>query len=697
MKSTGSEKDNKVVDSIGPILSIALICLTGFLIYSNTLSSSFHFDDRTSIIENRVIHDIGNFRLLWKKTPTRVFSYWTFALNYYWNDLDVLGYHLVNIAIHILSGISLWWLIQLLFKTPVLRETPASRYKKILSLAGALIFIVHPIQTQAVTYIVQRIASLAALMYLVSMCCYIRARLENHSRNKQFMFFLLSFFSAILAIFSKETAYTLPCTIVLYELFFMREKSRIWKFIIILCGGATIAVLLLLYFMGKFPPVDAPDISRIEYLWTQFTVIPMYMRLLVLPVHQNLDYDVAIIRSLTNPWALSGLALIIAVLAAGALLYRRHRLLSFGIFWFFLTLVVESSIIPIRDVIFEHRLYLPMAGFCFITIALVEGASRYVSHYILRYSVGFIILIFAVIAYARNEVWKDEITLWNDCVMKSPNKSRVYLNRGLAYHKQEMFNEALRDYESALRLKPDNWAALSNTAAILDTRGDYDNAIALYTRAIEAGKGAGVEVYFSRSTSYTKKGLYAEALRDLDLFITWRTDLAEAYYNRGCLRRTLKNSNGAMTDFTRAIALDSSQGDYFFDRGILYQEAGQLDNAISDYDKAIQRKSHGFDCYINKGYILMQQHAFKEAIQQYTLALEYDPNSVHVLNDRGLTFYDDGDYSRALEDFNKAIRLDSLNPRLYKNRSIIYKALGQKGEADQDLRKAGLLLMSKPK
>jgi tetratricopeptide (TPR) repeat protein len=696
-KSNGPKKKNIASGSIGPKLSIVILCLVGILIYSNTFNSTFHLDDVSSIVNNKAIRDIGNIRALWASTPTRIFSCWTFALNYHYNGLDVAGYHIVNIAIHILSALSLWWLIRLLFSTPVLRITPAAREKEVLSLIGALIFITHPVQIEAVTYIVQRITSLAALLFLFSLGSYIRARLEKQSTKKRIAFFLLSLLSGFLAILSKENAYILPFAIVLSELFFMQEKLKIVIFVVFLSVCVWIIIPLLFYLTGRLPTTETADISRSEYLLTQFTVIPVYMRLLILPIHQNLDYDVSVVKTLLDPSTLFGLGLILTVFAAGIVLYSRHRLLSFGIFLFFLTLMIESSIIPIRDLMFEHRLYLPMAGFCFLCIGLIEIASKYISRTVLRFTVGFVILIFAVSTYARNEVWKNEITLWTDCVDKSPAKPRVYLQRGLAYHQQGMLDEAMHDYETVLRLKPDDWAAWSNIAAILGARGQYDKAIATYTRAIEVSKGMGVEVYLNRANLYSKRGLFAEAIQDLDTFIRDRPDVAEAYYNRGCIRRQLRNPNGAMTDFTRAIALDSSQGDYFFNRGFLYQQAGLNDEALSDYGRTIQRKSYGLEYNMSLGFILARRGAYKEAIKEYTLALQYNPNSTQILNERGLAFYQNGEYGKALEDLNKAIQLDSNSPQFYQNRSLIYKAMGEKIKADEDFRRTWMLMVNRSK
>jgi protein O-mannosyl-transferase len=682
-------------DSVSPILSIFLICAAGILVYSNTYTSSFHFDDNLSIVGNQIIQSPDAPILILRNIPTRFFAYLSFAANYQINGLDVTGYHIVNTVIHISSGLVLWWLIQLLFGTPILRETPAARYKKILSLAGALIFIVHPVQTQAVTYIVQRIASLSTLLYLGGLSSYIRARIERYHRNIKILFLCLSVLISIMALLTKETAYTLPYAIVLVEFFFMRTTMKSRSVMFICAIGVSVIVPLIMLLTGKTVVTEEPGISRIEYLLTQFTVIPTYMRLLVLPIHQNLDYEITVIRSLSNPWALGGLALIVVILTAGVLLYRRHRLLSFGIFWFFLTLSVESSIIPIRDLMFEHRLYLPMAGFCFIVVALIEFAGRYVSHTYVRYTVLAIVLVFGVTAYARNEVWKNDVSLWGDCIKTSPNKSRGYLNRGLAYHKEERYDEALRDYTTAIRLDSTNWAAISNMGAILEMQGKLDSAIAFYTHAIEMSRGKNAEPFYGRSTAYTRKGMYKEALHDLNEFVYARPYDALAFYKRGCVQRLLQNPKDAISDISTAISIDSSEGVYFFDRGVLSMHLGNTDGALSDFNSAIRRGSHDYDCYVNKGFILTQRRAYTEAIAQYTLALQYEPNSVHVLNDRGLAYLDNREYDRALDDLNNAIHLDSLNPLLYKNRFAIYQALGEHEKAQQDLLKAGVLLVHK--
>jgi tetratricopeptide (TPR) repeat protein len=674
-------------DTIGPKLSVGLIFLLGILVYSNTFHSSFHFDDFSSIVNNKSIRKLWNLEDIWRSTPTRVFSYWTFALNYHWNGLDVVGFHVMNIGIHILSGIFLWWLIRLLLSTPAMKETSAFRRRDVLSLAGALLFVVHPVQTQAVTYIVQRIASLATLFYLVSLCCYVCARIKKVKRAQRLVFYLLSFIFTLLAMLSKETAYTLPLAIVLIELFFMKGKFKIRTFLIFIGAGGSIVLPLLFYFGRKLPTAETTTISRIEYLMTQFTVIPIYLKLLVVPAGQNLDYDIAVVRSMADPSALLGLALIVALVAVGVLLYTRHRLISFGFFLFFLALLPESSIIPIRDVIFEHRLYLPMIGFVCIVIGFINVLYRTQMKRFIPLGLLLLFGVYSITAYARNTVWKGDFVLWDDCVQKSPRKARPYLNRGIAYTERGMNNEASKDYEYVLHIDPRNGRALNNLANIYVARGEYDKAIANYARALEIWLPDGEpydEVYFSRATAYGQKGMYEKAIRDLDRYISTETDFAPAYCNRGVAKSNIGKYQEAIEDFTIALMKDQNYGEAYSDRGFVFQQMGKYEEAFKDYGEAIRLGNHVLEASINRGAILINNKNYDAAIVEYTRALELSANSPLALNGRGFAWYMKGDFRRALNDLSKAIQIDSGYALAYQNRGMVYRAMGDGARARED-------------
>jgi protein O-mannosyl-transferase len=262
--------------------------------------------------------------------------------------------------------------------TPIMRAQQISRHKRAIALFAALMFVSHPLATQSVTYIVQRLASLATLFYLLSLALYVKGRLGADNKDTLIFFsYAGSILCAVLGMLTKEIVFTLPFVLILYEFSFM--KTDTWKIdlkdrgiqIPVIILGTFIVIFFLNFSFGIFNPIpplpdqgyDYPITAR-EYLLTQFSVILTYIRLFIVPVNQNLDYDYPIAHSLLEWHPLLGVLSLAVIIVLGIFLFRRYRLISFGIFWFFLTLSVESSIIPIsQNVIFEHRTYLPGLGF----------------------------------------------------------------------------------------------------------------------------------------------------------------------------------------------------------------------------------------------------------------------------------------------------------------------------------------------
>ena len=244
--------------------------------------------------------------------PSRPIGFLSFALNYHFHGLDVWGYHLVNLAIHIVNAVLVWWLVMLTMATPVMRGQPISRHKGAMALFTALLFVSHPLATQSVTYIVQRLASLATLFYLLSLALYVKGRLWEGNKDRRVLFFYTgSILCAVLGMLTKEIVFTLPFALILYEYSFIRTDT--WK-IDIKDRGIQIPIIILGIFVVLFflnfsvdifnpiPPLlnqgyDYP-ITTWQYLLTQFSVILTYIRLFIVPVNQNLDYDYPISHSL---------------------------------------------------------------------------------------------------------------------------------------------------------------------------------------------------------------------------------------------------------------------------------------------------------------------------------------------------------------------------------------------------------------
>jgi len=347
-----------------------------------------------------------------------------------------------------------------------------------------------------VTYIVQRFASLATLFYLAAIISYLSARINQVDLRKLFTvrsvaWFCATLVFAFLAFYTKETAYTLPVAIMLVELLFFRCTPK--KIFMVFSASATIVVALLIKYAAATRSVqnalsvidEATRLqtitTRTDYLFTQFRVIMTYIRLLFLPVNQRLDYDFTLSRTFMD-WRVfcSFLAILTLILAALWMLkisrdkFPHLRLVAFGILWFFLTLSVESSIIPIIDLIFEHRLYLPLFGAVTAVPAAVmmiawgggEPSGKAVCIGLLLIS-----LLLALTAYKRNSAWRSEVSIWVDTVNKSPHSARAWNNLGATYIKQKEPTSSLKALVRSIELDPSKADVWNNLGIAIDSIG----------------------------------------------------------------------------------------------------------------------------------------------------------------------------------------------------------------------------------
>ncbi len=376
---------------------LAAVFFFALLAYSNSFTGSFVFDDIQHVRDNLRIRDLGALASWAGYLPLRhrFVGYLTFAVNYALGRLDVSDYHLVNFLIHAVNAGLVYALVLLCFRTQRLRSSALAGSAQAVAFFAAALFATHPLQTQAVTYIVQRFTSLAALFYLLTVVLFLRWRLHraagDGSRAKRTVLYAGLLLTAILGMKTKETVFTVPLAVILCELTFFEPLA--WRRRLFLLPIASTMLVIPLTLLSEVP-VSATalgqatrvqtTVSRLDYLLTQAPVVLTYLRMLVWPTGQNLDHDFPVAHRLFEPRVLGSLLALSALLAVAVLLYLRTalgrgrgavdpgaRLAGFGIAWFFLALAVESSVIPIVDVIYEHRVYLPSVGiFCSVGVLL---------------------------------------------------------------------------------------------------------------------------------------------------------------------------------------------------------------------------------------------------------------------------------------------------------------------------------------
>ena len=645
---------------IYPGIVLAGIFLWGVVIYRHALHAPFQFDDLLLIVENNLIKSFNNITWLWNYDPSRFLTHLTFALNYHWGGGQVFGYHLVNVILHALVTVVFYFLLQLIF-AKLDKHGFSDAQRRWITTTAVFIFLSHPLQTQAVTYVAQRSTLLASLCYLGSLWLYLRFRMENDRR-----YYWGALGAALLGLFTKPIIVTLPFALLLCEIFFFDFFKKGLKRV--LAGLAPFLVLVamvpLFIMMWKLRVFDisryfemtqeTAHISRWEYLITQFNVGMTYLRLLLFPVNQNLDYDYPIASSFwTFPTWLS-FCVLAGIFFFALKMFSRQKLISFGLLWMFLTLSLESSIFPITDVINEHRLYLPMVGF---SILLPVGLVQ-----LLRKPRMFgtvlcgLVLLYGGLTYQRNYVWKDRIGFLKDIAQKSPNKPRVHNNLGIAYAAEKQFAAAEEEYKKAIQLKPDFTHPRSNLANI-----------------------------------YMEQGRLAEAIEQLQAALAADPGYAVAYYNLGNVYWLQQDWDLAKENYQKAVDLKPSFVLAIVALGKSFRRKGDLERAELYFYSALRINPDDEGAYANLGDLYLVRGQYEKAIENYNQAIRCDPSRVTIYNSLGNVYDMLGQLDWAERIYKEAMWRDQSFAHTYFNLGNTLRKKGQLEEAKLVFTKAAEL------
>jgi Tfp pilus assembly protein PilF len=387
-------------------------------------------------------------------------------LNYYIGGLDVFGYHLVNILIHLFSSIFLFLFIYHTLRLPSLEDKYASKSYAV-AIFATMLWALNPIQTQAVTYIVQRMAALAGMFYIMGMYFYLKSRASIKKRDK-ILFICLCLFAFVMAFGSKENAVMLPMSLLLYEtLIIQKELSKNFKksLKIFFIVSGSFLFLCLIYLFLKDEPFSTflsgyhhRPFTLIQRLFTESRVIIFYISLLVYPMlgRRSIDHSIQISTSPFNPVSTSlSILLILGIVIYLIVKARKYPLFSFCYLYFFLNHLIESSILPL-ELIMEHRNYIPsMMFFVPIAIGFCNLLERYARNRtrktIIVAFIVFLMIGFGHTTFIRNLTWKSWKSLWMDAAKKAPDNFRVHHNLAM-YHLDHGFNEkAISEFNKALR------------------------------------------------------------------------------------------------------------------------------------------------------------------------------------------------------------------------------------------------------
>jgi len=641
------------------LLFLTVFCIAAATLYAAAFHAPFVYDDINYITKNDPNVHMTEFSWAALKTAAldgkprnRPVANISFALNYYFGKEDPFGYHLVNLMIHLLTGVCLFFLIRLTITLADSLKHPAKAPAKAstempadwLAFLAVLIWLIHPVQTNAVTYTVQRMTSLAALFYILSLLFYVKGRLAmQQNRWRRTAGYLAGcVFAGLCAVFTKQNAGMLPVFILLYEWFFFQDLRPVRSKRLIFGGIAVIFVFCVIgyIYLGAHPfdrilsAYERRDFTLPQRVLTEWRVIAYYAGLIVFPQAGRLllDHSYPLSDVLTTPLTtLASAGMILAILALGLYSARRYRLMSFCLIWFLGNLVIESSIIGI-EIIYEHRLYLPSMMLSLMAVWLV---SRWMQKkWRVLPIVVAVALVFSFWTYERNQIWASDVTFWKDVAKKSPQKARPLQNLAYSLQQKGRHAEAITRYQASLDIEA-HPAVYFNLGLSFINEKRYVDAVDAYLNALKMGYQApGIHHHFAYSLSMA--GEFNAALKQYQAALKRDPANENARSRLSALKEFLNDCQTPLACLTQRIDRQPENMALRFKRGIRFEENGALDAAMVDYEHVLANLSASD----RKLYLL-------------------------ALNRLGMVYFQTGRLDTAMDLFAKGTRLAPEEPHFY--------------------------------
>ncbi len=664
-----------------------------WLAYGNTLQHSFHFDDIPSILEKpwvRGLDKIPDFIFSYSQRPLVILS---FNINYAISGFKEWSYHAFNITFHLIVVFLVYRLGKLIVSHSSQETTSqVNSYSKIPFLA-ALIFAVHPLNTQAVTYISSRSSIMATIFYMLAIILFIKGLNKRHDKGRKPDYFFLAgaVILFVIGFLCKLIVVSLPAIVFAYHYYFISTQNiktwleRQWKWILIV-GGLLVAPALLykkIYGSGLFQ-TSIVDITGWDYFRTQIGVIPFeYFRKMIFPFNLTIDSGFQVIHDWSSFTAIGGLIVLGIIFVLWVKLSgvkrqsKNFSLEAFGLIWILITLSPTSSFIPLLDVVSEHRTYLPLVGFSILLATLLiriqvtirqsvkdNKPSLCNNEKILWGSSAFILLLlvsFLVGTIERNKIWKDEVSLWADAKQKAPFLVRPYNNLGEAYDKLGNYDLAISEFEAALRLNPNYFFALSNLGNVYGKKKEYTKTISYAKQALQL-KPDYAPGHYNLAKALHMTGSPQKAMVSYRSAIKYDPYFEEAFFNLGFLALELKQLKESVESFKNFLKMQPRHPKAHFGLGTSYAMMGKYDDAKEYYENAITYDPDFLSPYINLANLHMTNGNSLEAKNLLKKVLSKKPGLAGVHKNLGLIFMQENDNDNTLKHFQEYLRLMPLAP-----------------------------------
>ena len=606
----------------------ALIITAGLAAYANSLTNPFIWDDEYLITVNPYVkswhHVLQIFTSDVGGGSIRHYCAWrplqglTYLCDHTLWGLNPLGYHLTNTLIHIAVALAVGYLVMLLFSD------------LLLAFLTALLFVLHPVHTEAVTYIAGHADPLAALGILLAFIFYIRYRLKPRKSTE-----ILIYISYLCALLSREHSIILIPLLLVYHYAF-RTRLLVRQFAML----AGMAVLYLIVRTTCFPQLlthTKVTTTMLERLPGFFIAFAGYIRILLLPFGLHMEYG-NMVFPVSFPLVPVGAVLFLLTLLCVYLARKQRGVVLFALLWFLTALFPFSNIYPINAFMAEHWLYLPSVGY-FLLIAyglIYLYRNRHLPITAAGYTV-ILIAFYAFLTFRQNTYWKDPAAFYEHTAEFSMDSTRPYNNLGSSYKEQGKITEAIEAYKKSIALSPMH-----------------------------------VEPYYNLGVLYQETGKYAEALPYYQKTLELDPKHVQAATNMGTLYNQMGKTEEAIAAYKKALAIDPRYGTARVNLALVYSQLGRTDEAVACYRDAIAADPEYADAYINLGTLYKDTGRMAEAAAALQKATALDPQNVKAYNTLGMIYMQSGEYAQAAQVYEKAQKADTRNPALLYNLAVVY-------------------------